>query len=599
MHNRVNWCRAGNFYQSLQYSVDADYFMTNSVDFKNTAESNVIIRKITVLFYSNGDAKITLQASPFSYKKLLLACQNLFQKNEINEWLGLDTICFMFNTSSLEKIIILFHDLPDEFPEILIQELTQLVNSLEFPHPKSFYTKKHLMSEKTVSEQHINPLRKNSHGIIKLLNEYDINYSADGLEKKLKKLLVKGEDPNQQNKLGDTPLYQAVMSIKFNPVTTLLLLCYGANPWKSRNTVLGLSPIEIARKYEKKEVYQFMMNACYQIEKRTQSSNTTKLNNVQLRPKNNMIINHFELSNSLLITTEFKKIQDLTAQDKTQLFDVYKHCYFSKDNINDAFIKAFSPEKGKVIDILRDKNHHIIGAVTSVIRKSGNDVYVFISDSFLHSDYQGCGIMPLIDYRLPFALQSLYREYNVSILYFAASYNAVRRVEKALFFPKYQPDGMKERVKDVYANVFKYSIDWHQANDGVFFNVAEENHVYVNVNRKPLTTLLEEFYYQHLKGNGEGYIPVLIPAEEDLLSTLHDMLSPRDINFYSQCQQFAEMLENSNILSQCLPSVRQGNKSMVMNSDHLFWARKNIPIDETRMIKYSVPEPKSISISKY
>lgn len=595
MNNRIIWHRSGDFYQALQYRGP----LTNIVRFINTAEHAVYIREITVSLRSDTGANIRLKASPFLYKDLENACKDLFGKDEISStWLPLDVVSIPLNEANLKKIMSVLYQLnaQNDLSIILIFDLIQIVNALKSPLSASFYTKKHYIKERSVSNAHTNPARKQSLKLVKFLSHTDY---SDQHEKELKKLLVAGEDPNQQKGLGSTPLYEVVASSKFHRTSIFLLLCYGANPWKARHSFDGLCVIEFARAFKRKDEYEFIMNTYCQVERRNQNSKIVKLNHAQFRPKSNSIITHFEFSNSLFITSEFKSVQNLSSNEIKQLFNVYSRCYSSKENINDAFIKAFSFEQGKMIDILRNKEHQIIGAVVSVVRKSKNDIHVFINDSILHPDYQGCGLMPLIDYRLPFALKLIYPECNVSILFFAASYNAIRRIEKTLYFPKYQPDGMKERVKDIYAKVFQYSVEWHDADDGVFFTITEKNQVTVNVSRKPLTTLLEEFYYQQLNSKNKGYVPVLILPEEDLLSTLHDILSPRDINFYGQYKQFAALLRNSNILSDRPSTFSQNEKSIVMNSAHLFYTGKNVAVNEERMMKYAEPEMRTSIFSKY
>lgn len=599
MNNRTWWRRLGDFYSGTQHVSGIDYarralypVMVDGVTFRNAAPAKVIMREISIMRYSDGDTRVDLTTSPFRYDELLKTCKLFFTEEEFELRGGIsDTINLKFAERTIPTLIKMLHFLNKqfstaEFSEDLLSELIHIHGSLEI-NPKNFYAQKHVLGEGTISNAHVNPERKDSHHMLKLLQYFPAKGFLKDLEISLKKYLVKGEDPNQKNGLGETPLS---LGLNYDQMTLFLLLCYGANPWEPTD-FSGLSAIEIAKKYYKPEKYDYLIEACSRSEAKPNKFIPRALvESTHMFLRENKIVTYIQRSDQSSLVSELKKMQQLTDSERLMLFSIYKLAFKAEVNAQETFAHSFSPDEGKLIDILRDKNGRIVGADTFIVRKTNKEIFILIDLSFLHPDQQGCGFMPFIDYRLPFALQQLYLKHQVSILFTAASYNALKKIEKTLFFPKFQPDGMKEKVKQIFTQIFNYPLTWIDAPDGIFFIVREKNQVSATPRYRPASTLLEEFYYNHLSGIA-GYIPVLVQPGHDLLSILNDQLAPMNINFQNQYQQLAKTISTTKIID--INGNQYNGDGSIYNSDYAFWSGKKVQFKNNSSYEKSLlPESK-------
>lgn len=607
------WHRIGTFYELKQTVSSADWtrrlqcpVQIHGVSFRNSMPSEVILRQIYVMQYTDGSARIDLKASPFKFDELIKAYNFIFKTNYTIEDSLSQTLKLEFTAETGLKLIELFNYLntksqSEEFSPELMAEIIQLSASLKM-NRDLFYTQKHKISEGTVSTAHVNPSREKSKDLVNLLQYAPVNKQSE-LEKDLKKLLTKGEDPNQESGLGQTPLSLAVLGC--DKLILMLLLCYGANPWAPTNDFSGFAPIELAKLYNDNEKFTFIEKACAQVEKPTSVSRSlSSVKTIDTFANANKVTTIIELADSkTTLVSTLKEISELTEEETSQLLDLYTHIFHtSTEDIKKGFDQAFSPAPGKWIDIIRDKTGRIIGAATYILRKETNDLYLMVDLSFLHPDYQGCGIMPLIDYRVAFALQKLFPNFNTYVVFLAASYAAFRRVEHLLCTPKYQPEGIKDRLKHVFADLFHYSLTWNDTPDGVYFNVKEENQlVSTNKQTKSNAPIMEEFFHQHLRGAMDGYIPVLIPVRDDLLAALQNMLSPRQINFNDQCQFLAKALEKSTLLDDSMNAKGHGLKNnKAISSKYLFWNNQQVPSEKGALsVQLAVPLSKSQYNSHY
>lgn len=578
MPNKNYWFRVNNFYDgkryasywgfnyiSLDYIFDEDPNSTNVVAFLNMSPAEALVRSIKIIKYTDNTIKILIEPSPLKYEAFSLECfrslkttfrqDTLFKDNNkvlskhIKNSLGRKVIEIVGDASSLLLLLQFFEQLNlhseiEEFPEILFSELVAMYDYLHqnIPHD-------HFIAEpETRSPVYREFIPKNR--LFTLLTNYPKNPDVNQLEIQLKQLLAEGDNPNYQDVDDTSLLYHATRKFK-SPVMLQLLLCYGAQIMVTNRWDL-LTPLEFAMRSNNLVSYN-LLNTAYQQSKiiYRAPSNESRVRNIQTFISKNKVSSSIQFVNNLVITSELKAMSALCPEELVALFCLYEKIYqASQNDIRESFAQTFTPDNGKFINLLRDASGAIIGAVASIVREENHEIYVLVDQSFLHPKYQGIGIMPLFDYQLPFALQNLTNT-KTSILFLAASYNAWRRVQNIPCFPKYQNKQSKNQIKHLFNEVFNARVKMTDTPDGVFCTVSEETKLSVTTSRKPKTSIMEDFFYNHLCANSEGYVPVLVLVAEELLVTLQTMLQIRGIDFKEQNQVFATALNKTNLLASC------------------------------------------------
>lgn len=554
---------------------------TDYVHFINASYGLRAIRAIRLDFYCpfGKTPRILFKISPFNKQELKDIFRNFF--SDTSDLISLGGLIFQIalNKQSLEKIFAIFDVLNaqnehEAFPEILKSELLNIYN---------FKTGNTCHGMHLIPEQ---PFLKKSSKILRLFLENPKDTNPQMMENTLKALLVKGENPNAKNTLGATSLG---MAIGYSENLVFLLLCYGADPLISASLLNGYSAIEMA-KSEPENIYTCIETWLKSPVYHARPSKT--VSGVDLIPTRTSIRTVISMEDNSQLWSELKSVQDLDEDERTALFPLYRQAFHAEDgDIAASFEHAFSPASGKLIDILRNDQGKIIGADVSLVKKTEDSIYVYIDLSFLDPRFRGAGIMPLVNFRLPFALQDLYERYQVYILFLSASYPAIRRVEKTLFFPKFQTENMATDLQNTFLNIFNYPLQWKKTADEAYWTVQEEHQVSVSPVEKKRRTGMETFYYKHLCGSQNAYVPVMLHPGIDFLRVLHAVLATHQINFLSHCRELAKILSETRILAGISPEfVKTQASGRIYESHAMFWNKKRIPVDEN-IIRHAFSEP--------
>lgn len=582
MKNKASlWYRSkGDLYASFKQKRNGDTI--REVEFTNAAAAAVIIRQIEIHCNEGKHTFIKFKVSPFKWDIFKYSCSMWFSDEGEDVLIYSDyrkSITVKWTQPSFINMMAMFLYLNLKYDEIFDVNLeSELSNINALINGKENCIQQHLIQPGIPD---ISP----DNDIITLFKTYGENNSPLYLEKNLKKALVAGANPNQKNVNGETPL--SVLFLHMNAVLVnreilfLLLFSYGANIWVSVNKLTGYSLIELFKYQQSPEDFEYweswLKSPVY-----LQKISPVRIEGIDLIATKKTLCTTISLNDSSILWSELKAMHDLEYEEKKALFPLYAQAFQARDgDILTSFDHAFAPLCGKLIDIIRNQYGRIVGANVFIINGNEKSILVYIDLSFLHPDYRGMGIMPLIDFRLPFALQHLFGEHQISILFLSASYHAMRKVEGTLFFPKYQTENMMNCVKSAFTEVYNSPLQWTTPDD-IYWTVSEENQVVVTPPLKDTSTPMEIFYYTQLCGSQKGYVPVMLYPGLDMLQKLHALLAPRQVNFLRHCRELSDILSQTKILTDINPAFENRKPSHhIYKSREMFWNAQRIPIPES------------------
>lgn len=471
-----------------------------------TSNSNPMSPPLHGVTYRNSLQLATLSGLTLTYRKnegLLITCYpthvhrekvfnvfNLYFNNQYNIGkaliIKLDSIDTLRNfKNALLHLNRQFNR--DEFHSSLLRDILSIYEFIMFNRPGMHVTEE---------IEHIGPHTKPSQTFLELLDEKDIPI------KKLKRFLIAGENPNQEDGYGTTLIEKSSMN---DDLTALeLILMYGGNPF-----IVYDNEISFCKSYfDTFFQYKHVRPKVYHLFVTTFSKPTKPVNlKIDEQPKvrtalvfgtNHLIMSLFIFPKNIFIFSIIKTPDHLTKSEINALYRLHRD-FFNPNNQNekecldDFYTDLFGTNKlitliyrneeligfhvGKVIHSKKYPDHSVYDGVVTVSKEQ----------------YRIPGLMCFFSFRIAFGLSPI--NDKVAVLHNPMHYLSSRLTSPLKTkFPKYQPPHVTELVKEVMEEEYK---------DQQL--VLEETTCYVNetysVEIRPKNDNLEEKHFnRHMLG---------------------------------------------------------------------------------------------------
>lgn len=579
------WYRVGgDFYQNMQGSKTID----RMVRFRNPVTASMI-KEIEIYRYKEREKGflVLLYTSPFKHDEVVQYCKDVFFEKEYE--VVSTKIRIHFNLiSTFNKLMTLFECLNkkserEEIPREIVVELTKISDYLH--HSGKTYS--HIIAEREESKAYINPDRVTSQALNELMNSPQ---DRKPTLQQIKSLLKKGEDPNQQNTTGWSPIYCAVCA-DYDITVIKLLLVYHANPFRRDNGLWFESAIEKAKHDNRIDVMNVFVSY-FSTPKKSIAS--PKLGNMQIFRKNNIVTTLFEFNNQLKLKTDLKPIELLKSEEKQIILSLFKKLFvdpMGNTNNNDV-LKIFEEDFGevsttnkKLIEIikvcdLKTGEETIVGfnlfSILFEIISNPKTHVVVCEYSGLEEAYRKIGIGFILLFRVAFGLQPLV-DAPILIHFSAINYNSYRLVEDLVHTPKYQPEHAQRTllINEILREEYQENLMYYH-NDATTFIFDSLS---VKDEKTQGKSIGLEFFEKEILGFASlpshpttftrgGF--VLVDVADEFLLKIHAISAVIGLNFLEHMQLLSEHLASLLNLNEQKPNVHKLLKNYP-STRALFW----------------------------
>lgn len=602
------WVREGEFFPQQKGLVrlparNAPVQMTDTVVFRHAATLNTVVKrivlKIQIIRYSDGDVIADLTPSPLFFQEIKDLCRSYLRGYLLRQRYDTSSVKFQFNKHSLIHLEELFEYVhqnyhPGEFTEDLVTELKIISGSLE-PQQKNPVIYKHKMQEKAYPS-HVHPDRKQSTTLVDLLFSYPVQGCQKTLRKKTSNLLSRGEPPNQLGLGGRRPLGLAVLSRHLNVVVKPLVI-YGANFLLPEEDISGLSAMEVAKKCNNVDMLNLFVSLATHPEKPLR--NTVYLESLDVISNDTETLTVFTFSDNCRLFSCLKEIKNLSVFERDQLFQIYATFFETPDgNVKEPFDRTFSPEKGNMLELIRNDKQQIVGAVSFKIRIENGTIWAVVDIGFIHPRYSSYSVMAPLTYRLPFCLQLLYPEHEIIIELLFAHYSGMRRVQFVLGSPRYQSGDQEQplikRMVDASERLFNCKLVLVCDGASVCYVKEEKPTMVKGLYQSSSLSLMEE-HYQLLRNSDSGTpdeirqrdVPFVAFVGDKFVLHLQKMFAPRRMNFHESIRLLTLKLSRTSFIDGALAPIDReqvrkvlanGQRREFFDSVSLFWYGKRVRV---------------------
>jgi len=389
----------------------------------------------------------------------------------------------------------------------------------------------------------------------------ELIYGKGNTYQNVLRLLLKGHDPNLPiSRFSDafTPirllLYRHAQSLDL----LKLLLWYGLNPFKRPKTrgmnELSLSGVELAKGLKNYKALELIISSLSTPQHYYQPSVQAVIRKCTITKQGRAIITNFFFVDNNIVTTVFKRFEDLRKEEIDALFKSFEanfNASHDREKIKAIFADEFTP--GCYIDII-----HVNGKVVGFSLYELLKLVIFDKHLILHciysgidKNYRGLGLMLPLIFRPGYALRLLIKDKLIGVFFSAVDYNSYRLL-RFLHYPKHQPAYMNELIKEILSIIYKGK-DNHQ-HDLLMSYITENiraNQV-STTRRKP--DLNEHFYHTGILGkSGEAAqadnemnrsAPALFMVGADNHQYVFDAADALGFNLDQHVSVFAEKLSD-------------------------------------------------------
>ena len=402
----------------------------------------------------------------------------------------------------------------------------------------------------------MNPARTDSLALIRLLNEHKDEVTEEAVHE----LLAKGENPNQQDATGWTPIYNAICTYGINILK--ILLVYGADPFRRDNGIWFESAIECARAQNRVDALCLFRDTFSKPKKSLTAHNALRVKDVTLSEKDKIITTRFDFTNNMIIKTYLKPVELLSKAEKDTLrpifFNTFDDPKGDKSKVEKIFNDDFAPDK---------KNQKLIETIVEVNPTTGIETVVglnFFSVIFnveekpikhvvvceyagMDKSFQHMGLGFILMCRPAFGLQPLLKDL-ITLHLSAINYNSYHSLEKLLHYPKYQPEHARR------INLMKKTIEREYGKDAVYFLNGLTAFIFdalIVKDSKTPQNVWSEFFDKKILGNStcpetpdgasRGGL-VLVDIADELLRKVTEICHNFGFNFIIHMDQLASLL---------------------------------------------------------
>jgi hypothetical protein len=583
MTNR--WYRYWDFNKKSK----SDSTCTNIVGYRSIYST--LIKEVEVLLYSDGDALLSFKIPYRSINKVNAIFQQFCMPNEFNDPMqGVLHISIKPHAleSTLKKLIALFQYMRREYGQHeisleLMEEFQRIFHCIS-SHEKMT----HLIPDKNVASAHINPARSTSTALIDFLRYRRANAPFD---KQFDSLLIQGENPNQCDFLGDTPITLAI----FRDIEYLKrLIIMGAN-FLQRPEVTGpvffTDAMELAEKHKKTGHLDIMASRLTTIEKPISGPVTRN----DLMMHHNQIVTTFHFKNKQPIFTRLKKTTELSKNEKQELFNLFSQ-FFELTHANhpnelkDLFFKEDLKGQNKFVELIHCGAKVIGFNLFEILESKTDPRYLFLHCAYalIQPQYRGYGLMSLLAFRLAYCLQQLAPERKVGVLFFSNHFNSYKMLmpkdisdNAFLNFPMYQSTHVVQLVKEFVDFLYEGKAKLHHDNFACYIKEKKPLKVSGSYHSKH-PDIYEDFFYKDIQGHdadfsdGPHVTPVVFLVEDHSFKKLSRLCSSLGIHFGDHINKLSTLV--SPFLQQ-YTGLNQANKKTLSKNNYLFWFNESIASD--------------------
>lgn len=447
------WYRMGNFYikkEPAYYSHHETKILKNMVIFRNKSGS-VTIMSIDIYHYYNGVTSVGIYPSIFHRDRIFNIFKDKF-KNETTIVGGdiqdLQLIRISFEPGSdlieaakkfIEILASLNVDQRVEFPKLIFEEFTRIFNFIN----NTPTIPEHVISREDPSLRFVNPFLKKS---LKLLKYLDSGEPVETL--KVAQLLASGEDPNQMDFNGNSPLHSVISrSCQYVDIFQLLLYYKADVNRRPFATPFQGNPIEFTKTYNRPVYFKVIMYRDFGL-RVSLSEPKVVVRQLRVESKDNQIFTSLTFTNNMSICSRMVTSARFNgsnfSSEQQAVFNLF--CEEFEDPMGDnkklkeAFHFGFGPESNKWIDIISETDSKkVIGFVSYQLLKQKTRIvvkteYVAIQKG---SILRRCG-GAFFGRRAGFAIKFLKNKSLIQGYFLAISYLSFQAMEEELCTPKYQ-----------------------------------------------------------------------------------------------------------------------------------------------------------------
>ncbi len=499
----MSWSRRGDFF-AIDFNRSGQ--LIHQVNYRVNTFSG-LVKEIFVSHYSDHDMMVDLQATKGSHSIVIGAVLEFFQPDEVSiPKTGLYYVKISISTKVLlNKLRKVFDYLNDKYNAVLFSG--ELINEINLIHESIYYpvadkVYKHTMAKYIHWYDRVNPARKNSKQLVKLIDGFK-ELDKAGI-KKFKKLLTQGEDTQQRNEFGQTVFYHAIYRHK-NPEILELLVVYdnGEGPFIRDNGSFYMDAHEMALESNQMYKVKILEQAVSRIRRPPQGARQSGVLNADVYFHDGKIISDFECANNVTINTVFQNVQRITSAERKAVYELFAMLFeVPSDQNNQELLNIFNQElahKNKFIEIIRIGNA-IVGFNLFrfvILPEYPKHMFVICDYTMMHPQYRGFAIIPLLGNRPAYALQLLLPDYKVGIFFSAVHYNSYRMV-RGLNYPMHQPEWMEPLILALLKFVYQGQPDF--VHDVMTCYVKENIKVKGAESIRPTSDIWQKFFYKYILG---------------------------------------------------------------------------------------------------
>jgi len=542
------WHREGQFSEIEEKIRPADI---KYVLFKNT-ENSVTIKKIRIEFHDSGLLRFFINPSVLNEDKIARACLSYFPTGCNTSLKSQIMITVkMTHQDALKKLtdMLAYLNLTNkenqnkkitEFTPELIKDISSISERLQGKNPSWNIGTAPEHSDQSIT---VNPLLESSTALVKKLRIHNITVS------KVQSFLQSGEDPNQEDAIGNLPLTTAVTD---NPELVKLLLWYGGDPThRPLRGVFSDNAIEKTIKLQMPDMFDILQSSI--ATPRTTPLNQKQITHINLDTKNNEIVTHLEFIDGVKMTARMmstKKFHEPElANEKSQLLTLFKKtfedCGGDLTHVESNFEIEFAYAPNKWITLICGPDEKVWGLNLFRIVQVQNkwvckcEYAAYDQDTPLRNK----GLAPFFAFSIPITLQTLMPKDTVIIYYLALHYFSYCAMKGILATPKYRSEAMDNMNQELVTQEFGHPIELSlggSISDPGLLRVKGSNRKGKNFDEDCYHDFIQIPEDKKIENNGQAAV-VATPVGDEHFASLEKYLGAMGVDFKQYVQQLGEL----------------------------------------------------------
>lgn len=598
-----NWYRRRDHYDFYRLDNSGDWpdCVKHRVAFVNMTQWDAI-KEISIEYQQCGELSIEILLGPIINHKIRHAILNWLHLRDdklgiksVEKEASYKAVAYDIKLQTLETIsqlpqLLRFINLQckeDIFSkDILLEIETITACSLEirkFGKMKD-ETISHVIPKLPDLENCTNPSRNNSMELSKLLarNYWDAELSDNDFGE-FQSLLASGEDPNQLHSSTHTPLFYA--QFFKDPEVYKFLLHYRANPF-SRLSSDNCSSLDLVLQFGNTVIANIIMETFSQPE----------------RPVT-LMVKHVDVARqqqNIMTSIDWYRAKDRRKKTIASVVTELKRTVNALEEeiiiawCNREFELPDDPQQKKLTESVRHdlhKENQIIEIIRSngkmagfnifevVISEDGRKIYLYCNVSVIGPEFRNTNLMPLLIKGRALALQQLYQDKIIVIVFLGAHLNSYRFADD-MHWPMYQPDGMAREARSIH-HALRLRPEETYHHQGLASYVS--NQVMVKESAPAKQTFQARFFYHYLlKEKKYAAAFVFFPLTDLSFLSLEKNCQRIGMSLGAHLQSLSYLLQEflSGFPLQMPRLTPAVNTNYLMDARYLFWLNRKVESDK-------------------